>query len=297
MKIETDKFGDFLYVDGEKVGEYEYGDDAYFVAASRLKGFLLSDLPKGVSIKLCDRIIGSDDVFPREPNCTFEHSDDNCFLAHVETAFFPDSEDIDPTACRAFLNSSLEEAKRALEPLKSTGLLITTKQSIHEEIAYLEYTLLLPDQPIIEAESFVSAIESRINDGVDRPLLFICHASEDETFVERLVAELDRRALYAWFDKREILVGDSIVVKINAALTEARYLVAVLSPNSVKKPWVTRELNSTLMRQLDEQNIRILPIILSDCEIPPLLSDLKYADFRSSFDEGFSDLFNAIRLK
>src|SRR4051794_30373198 len=47
--------------------------------------------------------------------------------------------------------------------------------------------------------------------------------SEDKPFVERLVEALDRRALPAWFDRREILVGDSILARINEALEETRY--------------------------------------------------------------------------
>jgi TIR domain len=111
------------------------------------------------------------------------------------------------------------------------------------------------------------------------------------------VRELDRRALHAWYDKREILVGDSIVGRINEALAQARFLVVVLSPRSVIKPWVTRELNSTLMRQLDQQHIAILPVLVEDCSVPPLLADFNYADFRHSFDDGMAALVAAIRRK
>jgi hypothetical protein len=35
------------------------------------------------------------------------------------------------------------------------------------------------------------AFETRIHEGLDRPLLLICHALEDKPFVDRLVKELD----------------------------------------------------------------------------------------------------------
>lgn len=87
-----------------------------------------------------------------------------------------------------------------------------------EDTASLSYSVLLPDQPILEAEAFMEAIGGRMEGGLEASLLFLCHASEDSVFVERLAKELERRALYAWFDKYEILVGDSIIEKINAGL-------------------------------------------------------------------------------
>jgi len=51
------------------------------------------------------------------------------------------------------------------------------------------------------------------------------------------------------------------------------------------------------MRQLAKENISLLPVLLEDCEIPPLLADIKFADFRSEFDKGFSGLYSAISSK
>lgn len=68
-----------------------------------------------------------------------------------------------------------------------------------------------------------------------------------------------------------------------------------LSPRSVDKPWVVREMSSSMMRQLGDKGIRVLPLLIEDCEIPPLLADLKYADFRTSFNEGLEELVSAIK--
>ena len=101
--------------------------------------------------------------------------------------------------------------------------------------------------------------------------------------------------MFAWYDKREIFVGDSIVEKVNSGLESSDFLIAVLSPRSVVKPWVVREMSSSLMRQLGDKGIRILPLVLESCDIPPLFADLKYADFRTSFDVGLHELITAIQ--
>jgi hypothetical protein len=125
-------------------------------------------------------------------------------------------------------------------------------------------------------------------------LLFVCHASEDKSFVDDLAVYLDSRGVELWYDKREIKIGESIVTKINAGLESASHLVVVLSNASVTKPWVQRELSSTLMRQLQQKAIAVIPLLREDCAIPPLLADIKYADCRLTQLFGFKELVDDV---
>jgi hypothetical protein len=125
--------------------------------------------------------------------------------------------------------------------------------------------------------------------------LFISYASEDRTFVERLVEALDRYAANVWYDKREVVAGESIAQKINAALSEASALIAVMSPASVDKPWVLRELSASLGRQLQSHAIKVLPVVVEQCDLPPLIADIRYADFTESFEKGFNDLLAGLQ--
>ncbi len=295
MTITLDEDNESLLVDGEP---FEMNDDGSFeVLASRLRSARLGDLPAGCSIILCDRVIGSfREFFQRSPSCKFERTKDGHFVAHGEAVFFvEDEENIETGAIPEYFAASIAKGRAALAPLITDGTLLKVEDKIYDDVAYLLYSIQMGDQSIPEAESFMAAIEDRIREGMERPVMFICHASEDKPFVERLVAALDRRALHAWFDKREILVGDSIVAKINDALEKTRYILPVLSVRSVAKPWVLREINSSLMRQLSNEGIVILPVLLDECTIPPLLADIKYADFRTSFDHGLDEVLRAIR--
>jgi TIR domain len=113
--------------------------------------------------------------------------------------------------------------------------------------------------------------------------------------VELIAAALDGYALDLWYDKREIKVGDSIVEKINDGLSNATHLIVILPAVAVGKPWVKRELSSSLMRQLGNRSIKLLPVLREDCVLPPLLADIKYADFRRDFDKGFGDMLESLR--
>lgn len=293
MKIEISDCGEWLIVEGEKFSATENLE--FEVVASRLEGARLGDLPRGVCINLCDRIFGTLDLVVHTPLARLCCTKDGAFIAHGETAFVLDRDDTVPSDRKRYFHKALAAAQQSLEPLVQAGILLAIKENIYDDIAYLSYSVCLPDQPFTDADTFVGTIEERIHAGSNRPLLFVCHACEDKPFVERLVSELDRRALYAWFDKREILVGDSIVESINAALGQVRFVLAVLSPRSVIKPWVLRELNSSLMRQLSQEHVAVLPVLLESCDIPPLLADLRYADFRTSFEKGFEEILSVIR--
>lgn len=120
--------------------------------------------------------------------------------------------------------------------------------------------------------------------------VFLCHSSRDKSFVEKLANDLNNAGIGVWFDKWEIRVGDSIIDKINEGIGNGDYLAIVLSTASVASPWVNRELNAGLMRELQERSVFVLPILLETCNIPPLISDKMYADFSADYDNGLDDL-------
>jgi hypothetical protein len=124
--------------------------------------------------------------------------------------------------------------------------------------------------------------------------LFVCHASEDKEAALAFADFLRERGTDVWFDQWEIRVGDSIVQKIDDALSKATHLAVLLSSVSVSKPWVRRELSSTLMRQLTDNSISVLPLVLDDCAVPAILADIRFADCRGSRESGFTEALRAL---
>lgn len=63
----------------------------------------------------------------------------------------------------------------------------------------------------------------------------------------------------------------------------------VLSSNSVNSEWVQRELQLALQKELEEENIIVLPLLLEQVQIPPFLRGKFYADFTTpaKFEESF----------
>jgi hypothetical protein len=126
------------------------------------------------------------------------------------------------------------------------------------------------------------------------PKVFISYSHVDREFVSRLADDLMRRRVLVWWDEWEIGVGDSLIEKIERGITSSSYLAVVLSPSSVSSPWVRQELNAALIRQLRERRVFVLPLLVEDCDIPALLQDKRYADFREDYTSGLVDLLKTI---
>jgi hypothetical protein len=121
---------------------------------------------------------------------------------------------------------------------------------------------------------------------IPHPKVFISHSSKDKAFVRYLVGELRKLDdISVWFDETELLLGDSIVGKISDAIRDTNYLIVVLSRSAVSSPWVQRELNAALMKELSQKGMLVIPIRIDDCEVPPILQDRVYADLRAGLDD------------
>jgi hypothetical protein len=116
--------------------------------------------------------------------------------------------------------------------------------------------------------------------------IFISHSSNDKEFAIRLAADLMKIGHKVWLDEIDIMVGDSITSKIEDGLEDCDFMVLVLSEESNKSNWVEREWKVKYWDEMQNNTTLILPIIIDNCEIPKLLRDKKYADFREDYQNG-----------
>lgn len=124
--------------------------------------------------------------------------------------------------------------------------------------------------------------------------LFISYSHADKEFVDKLAMQLVTRKVNVWLDRWEMHVGESLITKIQQAITDASALLVILSPDSVDSEWCKKELNCGLIRELEERRIVILPILVRECKIPLFLREKMYADFRTSFDVGLRTILEAV---
>jgi len=127
-----------------------------------------------------------------------------------------------------------------------------------------------------------------------KPRVFVSHSSQDKEVASELAWNLRLFQFEVWYDEWEIAVGDSIVDKVFDGLKASDTLIIVLSPASVQSRWVKEELNTAVMRRISENDICILPVLIETCEVPTPLKHIRYADFRSSHEEGMASLLESL---
>lgn len=112
--------------------------------------------------------------------------------------------------------------------------------------------------------------------------VFICHASEDkEGIAIPVYDELTKINISAFIDHVEIKWGDSLIEKINSALVKSKYVIAILSADSVNKEWPQKELRAVLASEISDGDIKLLTLVKKDDEeivktALPLLRDKLY---------------------
>lgn len=109
--------------------------------------------------------------------------------------------------------------------------------------------------------------------------VFISYFSGDQDFAHKIEGDLQNRDLHVWRDEGEIDVGDSISDKIQEGLKRCFTFIIILSPEALNRPWVKEELRAAYNLRLAEE-LKILPVVYKDCELPIFLSDYRFADFR-----------------
>lgn len=110
---------------------------------------------------------------------------------------------------------------------------------------------------------------------------FISHQGRDKAFVEGLATCLRANGVEVFFDAWDIAGGESIPGEIEQGLGESDVFLYVLSPAALTSKWVEAEYHAYLYRKLNDQAVRIIPILRAEAPAPPLIAPLKSIDFRS----------------
>lgn len=125
--------------------------------------------------------------------------------------------------------------------------------------------------------------------------VFISHPKEDTEFARALARELKKRKYETWLDVSDLKIGENIFETINQRIKDSDFIVVVLSKAFARAKGVHAELSAYLAKEVSTKKQAILPVLIEDCEIPMMLRDRFYADFRGSFDVGLNALVSTLR--
>ena len=110
--------------------------------------------------------------------------------------------------------------------------------------------------------------------------IFLSHNRADKPFVRRLAQDLQVAGVRVWIDEVEMMIGDFLIEKIREGIDQMEYLGVILSQNSVQSEWVKREVDIAMNQEIEGKRVKVLPMVIEECELPWFLKGKLYADFK-----------------
>lgn len=189
------------------------------------------------------------------------------------------------------LNDALRKAATVIGVENFESAALSPLVQWAQDLKAVEPGLLIED--LVESAS--AAKEKRHRKDSEARIAFLSHSAKDKPIIRQIAADLTAQGISVWLDEQRIRVGDSIPERIAQGLAESDFFLIALSEHSAASEWVKRELNQAMVKEVEKRRVVILPLKLSDCEIPAVIKDKRYADFSQSYKGGITELVKSVK--
>lgn len=128
-------------------------------------------------------------------------------------------------------------------------------------------------------------------------MIFISYNHLDQSLVDmiarRLEIEFGRDNIF--YDKWSIRPGESIIDEMNKGLEKYSAFFFMLSSNSLKSEMVKKEWQAALMRKVNNQQLKFIPVRIDDSNPPAILADQLYIDlYGEGLDSAIAKMKNVV---
>jgi hypothetical protein len=115
--------------------------------------------------------------------------------------------------------------------------------------------------------------------GAIGPQLFLSHSSRDDQIVSRIAQNLNTCGVDVWLDAWELRVGDDLHQRIADAISKSKYVAVVVSGRFDNSKWTKGEVSQALSREKAEGRTLVLPLLIEDVPLPPVVGNKKFLNF------------------
>jgi len=102
--------------------------------------------------------------------------------------------------------------------------------------------------------------------------VFVSHSSRDRADAVQVRRILRDVGCEVWLDATDMRASENLEAQLAKAITDAGVFCLLLSPTSVASAWVDKEI-ALAKRERESRGLRLLPIILRPCDLPPAIVD------------------------
>jgi uncharacterized protein YjbI with pentapeptide repeats len=113
-------------------------------------------------------------------------------------------------------------------------------------------------------DTFITYMRSLTETAFDFYSCFISYSTKDQTFADRLYADLQAKGVRCWLASEDLKIGERFRSRIDQSIRIHDKLLLVLSEHSIRSPWVESEVEAAFEREHREKKTVLFPIRLDD---------------------------------
>jgi hypothetical protein len=117
----------------------------------------------------------------------------------------------------------------------------------------------VPEAQIIYLPSILGAMQP-----IQFYSCFISYSTKETEFAERLHNDLQGKGLRCWYAPEDLKIGEEFRVRIDESIRLHDKLLLILSENSIRSPWVKKEVESAMEHEHEQGRLILFPIRLDD---------------------------------
>lgn len=130
---------------------------------------------------------------------------------------------------------------------------------------------------------------------INKPRSFLSHSSLDKPFIEKLATDLRKCQIEPWLDTEEIRDGRSwLKVIFEDGIPTCDAVIVYFTENSLRSKMVEKELDATVVEQLTNGGIALLPYVSKTDLRKKLRSDIRTLQCREWNEGNYADIFPSV---
>ncbi len=111
-------------------------------------------------------------------------------------------------------------------------------------------------------DKLVEYLPTLLNEAIQFYSCFISYSTKNETFAQRLHADLQNKGVRCWYSPEDIAGGKKLHEQIDEAIRVYDRLLLILSDESMKSEWVKTEIAKARKREIRENRRMLFPVRL-----------------------------------